>query len=158
MIESAGLDDADIKTNNKKIETSLVKAGKAVDVSSKEILTEHNKRGFYMLTDSKLKGTVEFPSFEGMRGENVYEFVTKFRRAIVSNQLAERDKVPKLIKCLSGEAKKKIGLHYSDVNVALKDLESYFGNPHVIWQVCVEEMKKVECTTSNVSSLWGKYG
>ena len=106
LIESAGLDDAVVKENNQKIETLVSKASKAVDVSCKEVMNEHDKRGFYMLTDNKSKETVEFPSFHGKRGENVYEFVSKFKRAIVANQVAERDKVPKLTKCLAGSEAK----------------------------------------------------
>ena len=56
----------------------------------------------------------------------------EFKRAIVANQVAERDKVPKLVKCLNEEAKKKIEAHYTSVSNALKELESIFGNPHVI--------------------------
>ena len=158
LIESAGIETDGMKDDNAAAVKMVDKMKEIVTQKSKEILTEQDKRGLYVLTDNKAKETVEFPQFEGKRGENVYEFVEKFKRAIVANQVAESDKVAKLIKCLNGDARKKIGAHYSDVILALTELESYFGNPHVIWQVCVEDMKKFECSGSSTNPLWGRYG
>ena len=59
-----------------------------------------------------------------------------------------------LIKCLSGEAKTKVGDHYKDVKDALKELGSYFGNPHVIWNAELEKIKLEHI--QNHPQTWGK--
>ena len=113
-----------------------------------------DKRGLYLDCKNLSKDTVEFPMFTGEIDDNVYEFIKEFRHALIANQVAERDKVAKLLKCLSGTAKDKIGSHYANTEEALTELRSYFGNPHVLWSQEVEKFKKQFSSKKG----WGSYG
>ena len=91
LVESAGLESEEVHTNNTALKTTLERSERCVKDTSKTAVLEHDKRALYVLTDNKAK----FPNFEGHHGENVYQFMDKFKRAIVANQVAERDKVSK---------------------------------------------------------------
>ena len=154
LVEAAGLPAEAFE--NDEMKQKVEKAKESVRNVIKELKKVDKSRGLYTLSSNKSKDTVEFPHFGGKTGDNIFEFTEKFKKALTSNQVSEEDKVAKLIKCLSGEAKTKIGNHYKDVNVALKELGSYFGNPHLIWNAELEKIKADHI--QNHAQTWGKPG
>ena len=154
LIEAAGLPPQELENDGMK--EKVENAKKKVNDVIKELKKVDQARGLYTLSSNKSKDTVEFPHFSGKSVDNIFEFTEKFNKALISNQVAEEDKVSKLIKCLSGEAKTKVGNHYKDVKVALKELGSYFGNPHLIWNAELEKIKAEHI--QNHAQTWGRPG
>ena len=60
--------------------------------------------------------------FYGILGDNVYKFVKEFKESITESQVKNLDQVKTLQKYLGGEAKKRCGEHYADLESALHAL------------------------------------
>ena len=74
LIESASIGIDGIKEDNESPSVIVNHTKNIVQDKSNKILTEHDKRGLYALTDNKSKESVEFPTFNDKRGESVFEF------------------------------------------------------------------------------------
>ena len=151
LIQSAGLG---LDEDNATAISSLEKLGDRVREKILKLQEVSDKRGLYLGCENASRDTVEYPTYAGELGENIYEFAAEFKSAVIANQVAEKDKVKKLLKCLSGSARSKMGTYYEDVSEALKELLSYFGNPHVLWTQELESIKK----EFRSKSAWGSYG
>ena len=68
LVESAGIDMEGVKEQNEHVSATVDRTKKVIAEKSRQILSEHDMRGFYVLFENKSKETVEFPSFHGNQG------------------------------------------------------------------------------------------
>ena len=117
---------------------------------------EDEDRGLSCRAENRSKDTVVFPlPFKGELGENVYKFIDDIKNAIIDSQIKKSDQVRTLIKYLGGEAKKRCGDHYSDLDQALDALKEFYGNAALIW---LKTRNEFESAFGNLQKEWGEYG
>ena len=117
---------------------------------------EDNDRGLSCRAENKSKDTVVYPAaFKGELGENVFKFVEEIKGAITDAQVKKSDQVKTLLKYLGGEAKKRCGDHYTDLESALEALKEFYGNAALIW---LKTRNEFENAFSNLQKEWGEYG
>ena len=117
---------------------------------------EDETRGLSCRAENRSKDTVVFPPpFKGELGENVYKFIDDIKNAITDSQVKKSDQVRTLIKYLGGEAKKRCGDHYSDLDKALEALKEFYGNAALIW---LRTRNEFDGAFSNLQKEWGEYG
>ena len=120
------------------------------------LAVEDESRGLSCRAENKSKDTVVFPSvFKGELGENVFKFVEEIKNAIIDSQVKKSDQVKTLLKYLGGEAKKRCGDHYTDLESALKALKEFYGNASLIW---LKTRNEFESAFTNLHKEWGEYG
>ena len=118
--------------------------------------TEDEERGLSCRAENRSKDTVVFPAvFRGDLGDNVYKFVEEIKSAIIDSQIKKSDQVKTLIKYLGGEAKKRCGDHYADLESALNALKEFYGNAALIW---MKTRNEFDNAFTNLHKEWGEYG
>ena len=120
------------------------------------LCVEDEERGLSCRAENRSKDTVVFPAvFRGDLGDNVYKFVDEIKSAITDAQIKKSDQVKTLIKYLGGEAKKRCGDHYTDLESALTALKEFYGNASLIW---MKTRNEFENAFTNLHKEWGEYG
>ena len=120
------------------------------------LAVEDDDRGLSCRAENKSKDTVVFPSvFKGDLGDNVFKFVEEIKNAIIDSQVKKSDQVKTLLKYLGGEARKRCGDHYDDLESALQALKEFYGNAALIW---LKTRNEFESAFSNLHKEWGEYG
>ena len=135
----------------------LVEAlGDAISDKVSLLEVEDEERGLSCRAENKSKDTVVFPSqFKGDLGKNVFKFVDEIKNAIIDSQIKKSDQVKTLLKYLGGEAKKRCGDHYPDLESALTALKEFYGNAALIW---MKTRNEFEAAFTNLNKEWGEYG
>ena len=129
----------------------------AKSLKADELIEEDKDRGLNSLCENKHKSSVVFPEpFRGVMGENIFKFKKEITAAIKDTQVKKADQVRTLLKYLKGDARARVGDHQPNLDAALQVLESFYGNPNLIWLKYRQEFEKE--FSGNVLSKWGSLG
>ena len=152
--ECVPLDDVEDDKNH--VSERVCALTDAITSKINSLSIEDEERGLNCMAENKSKDTVVFPAvFKGDLGDNVYKFVADFKEAVTEAQIKKSDQVKTLQKYLGGEAKKRCGDHYPDLESALEALTEFYGNATLIW---VKTKNELESSFSNLTKEWGDYG
>ena len=111
------------------MKTSMATATELIQTKITELKAVDSKRGLFSLSKPVKELAVYPEPFNGNAGENVYKFRDKFTKALIANQIREKDRVELLRKYLKGRAKRAVGDHYKSYKEAIDALVEHFGLP-----------------------------
>ena len=149
------IDDISIKADEDLVNEFADKFAEVVDTVAKrisELKLKDNDLKLHTFAPAKSKDTVTYPpKFSGKDNDDVYKFIKDFRTAITSDHVKKSEEINKLLSCLDGRAKDLIGKHHKDLETALENLQTSYGNPQLIWNRKIEK-----CENELSFRAWGK--